>query len=75
MLFSLSCTSFAFRRSISPRLFLRAMSQQTNQGMNILNWASKDGEFRRQVSSFRDWLSDDPNAPFPAEPYVESLYA
>ncbi|ORY94173.1 glutathione S-transferase [Syncephalastrum racemosum] len=75
MLFSLSCTSFIFRRSISPRLFIkRTMSQQADQQKTILNWASKDGEFRRQTSSFRDWLSDDPNAPFPAEPNRYHLY-
>jgi hypothetical protein len=35
---------------------------------NILNWASKDGEFRRQTSSFRDNVSPDANATFAAEP-------
>jgi glutathionyl-hydroquinone reductase len=26
--------------------------------MNILNWADKTGEFKRQVSSFRDKISE-----------------
>lgn len=34
----------------------------------ILNWASKDGEFRRQQSTFRDTIVDDVNAKFAAEP-------
>jgi hypothetical protein len=34
----------------------------------ILKWASKDGEFRRQQSTFRDIIEDDANAKFAAEP-------
>lgn len=34
----------------------------------ILNWASKDGEFKRQQSTFRDFIEDDVNAKFAAEP-------
>lgn len=33
----------------------------------IYDFASKDGKFRRQVSSFRNWVSPDPAAEFPAE--------
>lgn len=40
----------------------------------ILQWASKDGEFRRQVSSFRNWISTDPNAKFQAEKGRYHLY-
>ncbi|KAI9218179.1 glutathione S-transferase [Blastocladiella britannica] len=40
----------------------------------IFNWASKDGEFRRQVSSFRDHVSTDPNAKFSAESGRYHLY-
>ncbi|KAI8326064.1 glutathione S-transferase [Martensiomyces pterosporus] len=36
--------------------------------------ASKDGEFRRQVSSFRDVVEADPNAKFPAEAGRYHLY-
>lgn len=48
------------------------MSSTTNkeQQAPILNWASKDGEFRRQQSVFRDWIKDEPNAKFAPEPYV-----
>ncbi|KAI8342143.1 glutathione S-transferase [Chlamydoabsidia padenii] len=41
---------------------------------NILNWASKDGEFRRQTSSFRDFVSADATATFAAEPDRYHLY-
>ena len=33
----------------------------------IYDFASKDGTFRRQISSFRNWISPDPAAEFPAE--------
>ncbi|CAO3680872.1 unnamed protein product [Umbelopsis vinacea] len=41
---------------------------------NITKWASNDGEFRRQVSSFRDTVSRDANARFAAEPNRYHLY-
>ncbi|ORZ25965.1 putative glutathione S-transferase [Absidia repens] len=41
---------------------------------NILKWASKDGEFHRQTSSFRDFISADSNAIFAAEPDRYHLY-
>ena len=34
---------------------------------DILKIADDDGQFRRQVSSFRNFISSDPNSPFPAE--------
>ncbi|KAI9485661.1 MAG: glutathione S-transferase [Benjaminiella poitrasii] len=40
----------------------------------ILNWASKDGEFRRQQSVFRSTIEDSPDAEFPAEPDRYHLY-
>lgn len=36
--------------------------------------AGKDGHFRRQVSSFRNFVSSDPNSPFPAEKDRYVLY-
>ncbi|KAL1927914.1 hypothetical protein VTP01DRAFT_3319 [Rhizomucor pusillus] len=52
------------------------MSSTTNkeQQAPILNWASKDGEFRRQQSVFRDWIKDEPNAKFAPEPDRYHLY-
>ncbi len=48
----------------------------TSEQKSIHNFADKDGQFRRQVSSFRSWVSPDPNAEFPAEKdrYVRLLY-
>ena len=40
----------------------------------ILKWASKDGEFRRQTSVFRNWISSEPGAEFPAEKDRYHLY-
>ncbi|TPX30877.1 glutathione transferase [Synchytrium microbalum] len=40
----------------------------------ILNWASKDGEFRRQVSSFRDHIASDPAAKFTPDANRYHLY-
>ncbi|KAI8049724.1 hypothetical protein BDF22DRAFT_698380 [Syncephalis plumigaleata] len=39
----------------------------TQKQPEILKWASKDGEFRRQQSSFRDAISREPNAKFAPE--------
>lgn len=36
--------------------------------------ADKSGEFKRQVSSFRDWISNEPGAKFPAEKGRYHLY-
>ncbi|KAJ3149815.1 S-glutathionyl-(chloro)hydroquinone reductase [Geranomyces variabilis] len=41
---------------------------------SIFKWASKDGSFRRQVSSFRDFISTDPSSRFVAEPGRYHLY-
>lgn len=50
--------------------FSRMSTTASQPQPKITQWASKDGEFRRQVSSFRDSVSRDPNAHFAAEPYV-----
>ncbi|KAG2189180.1 hypothetical protein INT44_004322 [Umbelopsis vinacea] len=50
------------------------MSTTSTAQTNIRQWASKDGEFRRQVSSFRDSVSRNPNAQFAAEPNRYHLY-
>ncbi|KAG0249198.1 S-glutathionyl-(chloro)hydroquinone reductase [Mortierella polycephala] len=39
-----------------------------------LKFASADGEFHRQVSSFRDWIKDEPDAKFPPEKNRYHLY-
>jgi len=41
---------------------------------NILSWADKSGEFKRQQSVFRDFISSKPDAEFPAEKGRYHLY-
>jgi hypothetical protein len=61
--------------SPTPRLAYRLFTHYSNmaaqQGTDakapIYNFADKDGRFRREVSQFRDQISSDPNAKFPAE--------
>lgn len=52
------------------------MSAQSTTG-KVTDWvdpADKSGEFKRQVSSFRDWISSEPGAKFPAEKGRYHLY-
>ncbi|KAI9314312.1 glutathione S-transferase [Dichotomocladium elegans] len=52
-----------------------AAQQKDPKSQNsILSWASKDGEFRRQVSTFRDFVSDEPNSRFKPEADRYHLY-
>ncbi|KAF2859282.1 hypothetical protein K470DRAFT_219546 [Piedraia hortae CBS 480.64] len=49
----------------------------TSQSTNILNWVNpndKTGEFKRQQSVFRDWVSNEPGAKYPAEEGRYHLY-
>lgn len=46
----------------------------SSSGTNITKWHSEDGEFRRQISSFRDFVRADPNSKFPAEAGRYHLY-
>ncbi|KAJ3561691.1 hypothetical protein NPX13_g8848 [Xylaria arbuscula] len=51
------------------------MAQASND--KITNWVApgdKSGEFKRQVSSFREWISDAPDARFPPEKGRYHLY-
>ncbi|RKP27515.1 glutathione transferase [Syncephalis pseudoplumigaleata] len=48
--------------------------QQQPSSDNIFKWASSDGEFRRQQSSFRDFISRDPGAKFAPEKDRYHLY-
>ncbi|KAF9165541.1 S-glutathionyl-(chloro)hydroquinone reductase [Actinomortierella ambigua] len=50
------------------------MTTPSNDGTKVLQWASNDGEFRRQVSSFRDTISDAPDAVFKPEAGRYHLY-
>lgn len=57
---SISSTAFLFKQTMS--------TTASDSKPAILNWASKDGEFKRQQSTFRDFIEDDVNAKFAAEP-------
>ncbi|KAJ1653220.1 S-glutathionyl-(chloro)hydroquinone reductase [Coemansia sp. RSA 2052] len=46
----------------------------SSKGPEITKWHSKDGEFRRQVSSFRSLVEADSSAEFPAEAGRYHLY-
>lgn len=61
----------AWRRS--PHYFL-SIRQLTSQVPTNKTWAEKDGSFKRQESLFRNFLSSDPNAEFPAEAGRYHLY-
>ncbi|KAJ1883406.1 S-glutathionyl-(chloro)hydroquinone reductase [Coemansia sp. RSA 1722] len=50
------------------------MSSSAAAPSDITKWSSTDGEFRRQVSSFRNTVSTDPSAEFPAEAGRYHLY-
>lgn len=63
--------TFSKQISINSTTFLFKQNMSTTTGENkadILKWASKDGEFRRQQSTFRDNIEADKNAKFAAEP-------
>ncbi|KAJ2482022.1 S-glutathionyl-(chloro)hydroquinone reductase [Coemansia sp. RSA 2320] len=49
-------------------------STSSTKGPEITKWHSKDGEFRRQVSSFRNFVQSDAAAAFPAEAGRYHLY-
>lgn len=59
------------RRSFATTSSTAAMDKTTG----ILSWADKStGEFKRQTSVFRNFISSDPNAEFPAEKGRYHLY-
>ncbi|KAG8627968.1 hypothetical protein KVT40_003841 [Elsinoe batatas] len=59
---------------IKSNLQTRNMASNSEKGSSILNWAGKDGEFKRQQSTFRDCISSEPGAKFPAEKDRYHLY-
>ena len=63
--------NFSKQISIQSTSFLFKKNMSTTTGKEepaILKWAGKDGEFRRQQSTFRDNIEADENAKFAAEP-------
>ncbi|KAK6511998.1 S-glutathionyl-(chloro)hydroquinone reductase [Arthrobotrys musiformis] len=69
-------TRFLKKREGSDTTLHSALSQLRTMSTNtkITAWASKDGEFRRQVSSFRDQISSAPDAQFQPEKGRYHLY-
>lgn len=56
---------------------MRANVSQTNTIGKITDWVNpndKSGEFKRQQSVFRDWISREPGAQFPPEKGRYHLY-
>ncbi|KAI7902675.1 glutathione S-transferase [Cokeromyces recurvatus] len=84
MMIFISKTSSSFFNTLSTTktfIFKQTMSiattttdKSSNEQPAILKWASKDGEFRRQQSIFRDIIEDNPNAKFAAERDRYHLY-
>ncbi|KIX08427.1 uncharacterized protein Z518_03083 [Rhinocladiella mackenziei CBS 650.93] len=58
----------------SPRFSFSTMSDQKSSITDWVNPGDKSGEFKRQQSSFRNFISKDPNAEFPAERGRYHLY-
>jgi len=53
------------------------MANEQQQKKDILNWVDpkdKSGEFKRQASQFRNWISKEPGAEFPPEKDRYHLY-
>lgn len=57
---------------IGLAVLLNALLQDKKD--NILNWAGKDGSFKRQQSQFRNWIENKPGAEFPPEKDRYHLY-
>ncbi|KAI0132760.1 hypothetical protein BJ170DRAFT_615317 [Xylariales sp. AK1849] len=57
--------------------FLNKQSRMSSSGSKITEWVKpgdKSGEFKRQASSFRDWISPEAGAKFPPEKGRYHLY-
>lgn len=63
--------------AINPPLKVTKQVQQVRMASKITDWVKpgdSSGEFKRQVSSFRDWISKEPGAKFPPEKGRYHLY-
>lgn len=56
------------------QILLRTQCRSIMDKKGILNYADKDGEFKRKPSAFRNWVSKDKDAEFPAEKDRYHLY-
>ncbi|KAE8403503.1 glutathione S-transferase [Aspergillus pseudonomiae] len=69
----------SYRNSVSPAQLLPSStrSMSTGNADKITDWVSrndKSGEFKRQTSAFRNWISREPGAEFPPEKGRYHLY-
>lgn len=55
-------------------MLTRASQSTTGKVTDWVDPSDKSGEFKRQVSSFRDWISNESGAKFPAEKGRYHLY-
>lgn len=60
------------KNSLEPCITTRSYAMDKKN--DILAWADKSGEFKRQTSVFRDFISSKPDAKFPAEKGRYHLY-
>ncbi|KAI0799118.1 glutathione S-transferase [Xylaria sp. FL0064] len=62
------------KKTISVSIIQSRMSSTTDKITNWVKPGDKSGEFKRQASSFRDWISDAPDAKYPPEKGRYHLY-
>ncbi|KAI1775318.1 glutathione S-transferase [Hypoxylon cercidicola] len=64
-------------RQVSSAVFAAKQKQQIRMASKITDWVKpgdNSGEFKRQNSSFREWISKEPGAKFPPEKGRYHLY-
>ena len=73
LILSISIAVLAFIGKTSVTDYLTQANGE-KKGDHILNYASNTGEFKRQQSQFRNWISREPGAEFPPEKDRYHLY-
>lgn len=74
---SLVAPSYTVNRTFTYTARKPAMDKAPDQKGSITDWVKpgdKSGEFKRQVSSFRSWIENKPDAEFPPEKGRYHLY-
>lgn len=74
---NLVASSFTAHRAFTYSVRKTAMDKAPDQKGSITDWVKpgdKSGEFKRQVSSFRSWIENKPDAEFPPEKGRYHLY-
>jgi hypothetical protein len=68
--FTMVGTAFVWK----PSIITNSLQSGPLNKENILAWAGKDGEFKRQQSQFRNFVENKPGAQFPPEKDRYHLY-